>query len=373
MVLEIIKRLIKNPSVTPEDAGCQLYMEQFLMALGFKITTLPFEDVKNFWAVYGDTGPIFAFAGHTDVVPPGPLEKWQSNPFEPTIRDNKLYGRGAADMKGSIAAFMSASAIFLQAKPRLPFRIAFLITSDEEGVATHGTKKVVEQLKKENITIDACIVGEASSENTLGDTIKIGRRGSLSGRLTVIGEQGHIAYPHLAKNPIHEAARFLSPLCQYQWDQGNNYFQPTQFQISNIHAGTGANNVIPAELILDFNFRYSPETSPETLQNITENILNKSKIKYHCQWTHSGNPFFTEPGKFCDIATKAIEKICNITPVQSTSGGTSDGRFLIEITKELIELGPVNASIHQIDEHIDVDALYKLEKIYLNILKQFSI
>lgn len=370
MPLDLAKQLIAKASITPDDAGCQTFIADYLAKLGFEITALPYGDVSNLWATVGNSGPLFVFAGHTDVVPPGPLDKWTSDPFTPVIRGDYLFGRGAADMKSSIAAMLAACRDFLAKKPKFDGRIGLLITSDEEGIAENGTKKVVEFLKQQQIFIDYCLVGEASSETAFGDTIKIGRRGSLSGKLIIHGKQGHIAYPQLADNPIHRCPALLQELVNYRWDKGNEYFQPTQFQISNIHAGTGANNVIPHEVIIDFNFRYAPVQTAQALQAIVESLLEKQQLKSTLTWHHSGKPFFSEPDKLAHSLANVIKNVADITPKFSTSGGTSDGRFLIDICKELIEFGPINESIHKIDENISVTDLSRLKLVYQQLLEK---
>lgn len=370
MPLDLAKQLIAKASITPDDAGCQTFIANYLANLGFEITALPYGDVSNLWATYGNSDPLFVFAGHTDVVPPGPLDKWTSDPFTPAIRSDYLFGRGAADMKSSIAAMMAACRDFLAKKPKFDGRIGLLITSDEEGIAENGTKKVVAFLKQQQIIIDYCLVGEASSETKFGDTLKIGRRGSLSGKLIIHGKQGHIAYPQLADNPIHRCPALLQELVNYRWDEGNEYFQPTQFQISNIHAGSGANNVIPHEVIIDFNFRYAPVQTTAALQAIVENLLEKNQLKFTLTWHHSGKPFFSKPDKLANSLAQVIKNVADITPKFSTSGGTSDGRFLIDICKELIEFGPINESIHKIDENISVTDLVRLKLVYQQLLEK---
>lgn len=362
--VDLTKQLIARPSVSPDDQGCQDLLIERLQKIGFTITKLPFEDVKNVWATRGSAKPLVVFAGHTDVVPPGPLDQWHSDPFEPTIRDGNLYGRGAADMKSGLAAMITAAERFVQNNPDHEGSIAFLITSDEEAHAINGTRKVVEHLLKQNVQIDYCIIGEASSDQQFGDTIKNGRRGSLSAKLMIKGVQGHIAYPQLASNPIHNAAPFLQAICDVQWDQGNDHFPATSFQMSNIHAGTGANNVIPGELIIDFNFRYSTEVTVEQLQQRTEQVLKDQQLDYDINWHHSGDPFLTEPGKLTTALTRAIEKVSGIKAQLSTSGGTSDGRFIAKMDCQVVEFGPINASIHKINEHINVKNLLQLSLIY---------
>ena len=376
--LELAKQLIAKTSITPNDAGCQDVLAKRLEALGFTIEHLNYDDVTNLWARLGNQAPLFVFAGHTDVVPPGPIEQWTSNPFIPTIRNEILYGRGAADMKSSLAAMVIATENFLQKHPQYQGSIAFLITSDEEGKATHGTVKVVEELKNRGEKIAYCVIGEASSDQQLGDMIKIGRRGSLSGRLIVHGVQGHIAYPDKADNPIHRAVPVLQELIRNDWDQdstsekenSNTSFPPTSFQISNIHAGTGANNVIPNTLEVDFNFRYSTATTAEKIQQRVLDIIDHHVLHYEIFWSLSGKPFLTKPGLLLQAAQKACQAITRINPILSTSGGTSDGRFIATMGCELIELGPPNQTIHQIDECIKVADLENLTKLYVYTLEQ---
>jgi succinyl-diaminopimelate desuccinylase len=366
--LTLLQSLIRLPSVTPQDAGCQVLIATRLAALGFSITHLPFGTVNNLWAKRGTTAPLFVFAGHTDVVPPGPENAWQTPPFEPTIRGDVLYGRGAADMKGSIAAMIVACERFVAKHPNHPGSIAFLLTSDEEGPAIDGTRKVVEHLKSQGEKITWCLVGEPSSEKQVGDTLKIGRRGSLNAKLTILGKQGHIAYPQHADNPIHRCFAALEALVKTTWDNGHPAFPATCFQLSNIHAGTGVTNVIPGSLEATFNFRYSPAVTVESLQAQVAEILAQHQLRYTLDWSHSGAPFLTPAGKLLDTTQQAIQKTQQITPVLSTEGGTSDGRFIAPLGCELLELGPVNASIHQVDEHISVTALAELVQIYEDIL-----
>ncbi|ETA83900.1 succinyl-diaminopimelate desuccinylase [Eikenella corrodens] len=366
--LQLAKQLIAQASVTPDDHGCQEIIAERLRAIGFAIEPMPFGRTQNLWARHGNSTPLVCFAGHTDVVPPGPAEAWTSPPFQPTERNGKLYGRGTADMKTSIACFITACERFIAQHPQFSGSLALLITSDEEGDGKDGTVRVVETLRQRGEHIDYCIVGEPTAEHILGDTIKNGRRGSLSGSLTIHGKQGHIAYPHLAANPIHLAAPVLAELTAEHWDNGNTYFPPTGFQISNIHAGTGAPNVIPGELFVQFNFRFSTETDAESLQRRIKAILDKHHLHYSLQWQLSGQPFITEAGRLTQAAQAAIAEECGIQAVLSTSGGTSDGRFIKAIANELIELGPVNESIHQIDEHIELAAIPRLSAIYENIL-----
>ena len=366
--LQLAKQLIAQASITPDDHGCQEIIAERLRAIGFAIEPMPFGRTQNLWARHGNSTPLVCFAGHTDVVPPGPAETWTSPPFQPTERNGKLYGRGTADMKTSIACFITACERFIAQHPQFSGSLALLITSDEEGDGKDGTVRVVETLRQRGEHIDYCIVGEPTAEHILGDTIKNGRRGSLSGSLTIHGKQGHIAYPYLAANPIHLAAPALAELTAEHWDNGNAYFPPTGFQISNIHAGTGATNVIPGELFVQFNFRFSTETDAESLQRRVKAILDKHHLHYSLQWQLSGQPFITEAGCLTQAAQAAIAEECGIQAVLSTSGGTSDGRFIKAIANELIELGPVNESIHQIDEHIELAAIPRLSAIYENIL-----
>ena len=366
--LALTKQLIAEASVTPDDKSCQAMLAERLQAIGFEAEEMHFGDTKNIWLRRGNRAPLLCFAGHTDVVPSGPEEKWTSPPFVPTERDGKLFGRGAADMKTSIAAFVTACERFVAAHPDHAGSLALLITSDEEGDAHDGTTRVVDALKARGEQIDYCIVGEPTAVDTLGDTIKNGRRGSLSGNLTVKGRQGHIAYPHLAVNPIHMAAGALAELTTTVWDQGNAYFPPTGFQISNIQGGTGATNVIPGTLNVKFNFRFSTESTDGGLKQRVHEILDRHGVVYDLDWSLSGQPFLTAAGKLTEVAQAAIGEVCGVQAELSTSGGTSDGRFIKAIAHELIELGPVNASIHQIDEHIALDAVPELSAVYENII-----
>ena len=368
--LELTKQLISRASVTPDDQGCQNLIAEHLQALGFDIEHHRFGEVDNLWARRGKQQPLFAFAGHTDVVPPGPVDQWQHDPFVPTISGKTLYGRGAADMKGSIAAMICACEKFIQNNPDHDGSIAFLITSDEEGPAVDGTVKIVELLQQRNENIDWCLVGEPTSTTTVGDVIKNGRRGSLSGTLKIIGTQGHIAYPQLADNPIHRLAPALNELVNEQWDNGNDFFPPTSFQISNINAGTGANNVIPGCVEILFNLRFSTETTEDQIRYRIEQILDSHELKYELIWALSGNPFLTAEGKLIDATIAAIKHVRKIDAELSTSGGTSDGRFIAPGGVQVLELGPVNASIHKIDENIDIDELEALSEIYHEILMQ---
>lgn len=362
--------LIAQPSVTPEDAHCQPMMIKRLEAIGFKVEKLRFEDVDNFWAVRGESGPILAFAGHTDVVPTGDLGKWDTEPFEPTIKDGMLYGRGAADMKGSLAAMITACESFVERHPNHTGRIAFLITSDEEGPAINGTVKVVEWLEARNEKIKWCLVGEPSSTEQVGDIIKNGRRGSLGAELTVRGVQGHVAYPHLAVNPIHMVAPALAELASEVWDNGNDFFPPTSFQVSNINSGTGATNVVPGEAHVIFNFRFSTELTAEILKERTHAILDKHKVDYDVKWNLSGQPFLTAEGELVAAAVNAIKLVTGRDTELSTAGGTSDGRFIAPTGAQVLELGPLNATIHQINECVSVEDLDTLSEIYTAMLTE---
>ncbi len=367
--IDILKNLVNRSSISPHDQGCQDFIAEYLQAVGFKIHHLPFENVSNLWARFGDAAPLFVFAGHTDVVPPGNLADWVSPPFTATERDGKLYGRGTADMKGAIAAMLSAVKNFLQNHNTIRGSIAFLITSDEESDALHGTRKVVEWLKNTGELIDYCLVGEATCEATMGDTIKVGRRGSLSGKLKIKGKQGHIAYPHLAENPIHKALPVLLQLTEIEWDkQQIEHFSKTSLQISNLHAGLGATNVIPPDLTLDFNLRYSPATTADKIQNKIVEILTQSGVRHEISFNHSGTPFYSAPNVLATKVASIIEKKLALKPKFSTSGGTSDGRFLCEISSEILEFGVINDSIHKVNEHIDLTDLQILEEIYVQIL-----
>ncbi|MCX2982159.1 succinyl-diaminopimelate desuccinylase [Halieaceae bacterium IMCC14734] len=368
--LDLCLDLLGRASVTPVDAGCQSVMMQRLQAIGFDCTPLPFGEVENFWAQRGDSGPLLVFAGHTDVVPTGPEADWHTPPFEPTIVDGVLYGRGAADMKGSLAAMVVACERFVAAHPEHTGQIGFLITSDEEGPAVNGTVKVIEWLQQQSIAMDYCLVGEPSSSAVLGDVIKNGRRGSLGAILTVRGIQGHIAYPQLADNPIHRALPALAELTAVRWDEGNEYFPPTSLQISNINSGTGATNVIPGELEVQFNIRFSTEITDTQLREGAEAIMTAHGLDYSIDWNLSGQPFLTPVGDLVIAATKAIEEHCGITPELSTSGGTSDGRFIAPTGSQVLELGPVNATIHKLNEAVDCDALEQLTTVYQAIIER---
>lgn len=362
--LALAKQLLSEPSITPDDKNCQNILAQRLQKIGFTIEEMHFGNTKNIWARRGTQSPVLCFAGHTDVVPTGDVAKWTFDPFTPTEHEGKLYARGAADMKTSIACFVTACERFVAARPDFSGSLALLITSDEEGDAHDGTTKVVDVLKARNEHIDYCIVGEPTAVHQLGDTLKNGRRGSLSGSLNIHGKQGHIAYPHLAHNPIHAAAPALAELAATEWDAGNAYFPATSFQISNINGGTGATNVIPATVNIKFNFRFSTEQSESSLKTRVHAILDKHGLTYDLDWSLSGNPFLTEAGQLTAAAQNAIRRICGIDAELSTSGGTSDGRFIKAIAGELIELGFVNATIHQIDEHIELADIDKLSQIY---------
>jgi succinyl-diaminopimelate desuccinylase len=367
--LALTEQLIALCSITPDDKGCQRRLAELLAPLGFVCETITSNGVTNLWARKGVEAPLFVFAGHTDVVPTGPVEQWNSQPFVPTQRDGKLYGRGAADMKTSIAAMVVACEEFIDAHPGHAGSIAFLITSDEEGPATDGTVVVCRQLEARGEQIDFCLVGEPTSANTLGDMIKNGRRGSMSGHLVVKGVQGHIAYPQLARNPIHQAAPALAELVAEQWDAGNEYYLPTSWQMSNIHAGTGANNVIPGELAIDFNFRFSTASSADGLQARVHAILDRHQLEYDLKWTVSGLPFLTPRGTLSDAISSAILAETGVHAELSTTGGTSDGRFIARICPQVIEFGPPNASIHKIDEHIEVRFIDPLKNIYRRTLE----
>ena len=367
--IELAKSLISKASVTPDDNGCQAIMIDRLKKIGFTIKQLKFDDVDNFWAVHGDSGPLFAFAGHTDVVPAGDENAWNTMPFEPTIKDGYLYGRGAADMKGGLASMVTATEKFIKENPNHKGRIAFLITSDEEGVAVNGTVKVMDYLKANEQKIDYCLLGEPSSTSSTGDVIKNGRRGSLNGVLKVNGKQGHVAYPHLAKNPIHLVSPALDDLCNQEWDNGNDYFPATSFQISNMHSGDGVTNVIPGDAQVKFNFRYSTETNKENLQKKVHEILDLHNLDYSIEWSHSGYPFLTPKGELVSACVEAIKKTKGIDTELSTSGGTSDGRFIAQEGTQVVELGPVNATIHQINESVLVQDLDDLSEIYYQVLR----
>jgi succinyl-diaminopimelate desuccinylase len=376
--LQLAEQLIARPSVTPDDAGCQALLAERLAPLGFAcetITSGPADfRVTNLWAkrVAAPTAPLLVFAGHTDVVPTGPVAQWSQDPFTPTHRGGKLYGRGASDMKTSIAAFVVAVEEFVAARPQAPLNIALLLTSDEEGPAVDGTVKVCEVLQARGERLDYCIVGEPTSVQRTGDMIKNGRRGTMSGKLTVKGVQGHIAYPHLAKNPIHLFAPALAELTAIAWDQGNDFFPPTTWQVSNIHGGTGASNVIPGAVVVDFNFRFCTESTPQSLQQRVTAVLDRHELEYDLAWTIGGLPFLTTPGTLVNAVREAIRAESGIETELSTSGGTSDGRFIAQICPQVIELGPTNATIHKIDEHVPVADIEPLKNIYRRVLEKLA-
>jgi succinyl-diaminopimelate desuccinylase len=371
--LDLARELIARRSQTPDDAGCQDLLGERLARSGFRGERLAANGVSNLWARRGDAHPIVCFAGHTDVVPPGPLDAWDSDPFDPSLRDGYLYGRGAADMKSSLAAFVVAIEQFVAARPDHPGSIAVLITSDEEGPAVDGTVRVVERLRGRGETLDYCVVGEPSSVDRLGDMIKNGRRGTLSGKLIVRGVQGHVAYPQLARNPIHLAAPVIAELAATRWDEGDAYFPPTSWQVSNIHAGTGATNVIPGTLELDFNFRYAPANPREDLERAFLAVLARHRLDHELRWTGWGKPYLTARGRLVDVAGEAIREVCGIAPELSCTGGTSDGRFIADICGEVVELGPVNDSIHKLNERVALADLEPLAAIYRGILERLLI
>ncbi len=366
----LASELISRRSVTPQDGGCQALISDRLARIGFAAEHLRFGEVDNLWIRRGSAAPLLCFAGHTDVVPPGPLDAWTSDPFKPEIRDGHLYGRGAADMKSSVAAFVTAIEQFVSGQPKHAGSIALLLTSDEEGPARDGTVRVVETLKARGERIDYCVVGEPTSVERLGDMIKNGRRGSLSGEIVIKGTQGHVAYPHLARNPVHLFAPALAELAATTWDEGNEFFPPTTWQVSNMRAGTGATNVIPGELQAHFNYRFCPESTVEDLKRRTGDILERHGLDYHIEWHLSGKPFMTRRGKLVEAVSTAVKSITSINPELSTTGGTSDGRFIADICDEIVELGPVNASIHKIDENIPVEDIDTLSRIYHQTIAQ---
>ena len=368
-VVELAQDLIARRSVTPDDAGCQSLIAERLAAAGFKCEHIRCGEVSNLWARRGSARPVLCFAGHTDVVPTGPLEQWHSDPFVPTVRDGRLYGRGAADMKSSIASFVCATEAFVKERPEHSGSIALLITSDEEGPSVDGTARVVERLRERKESIDYCLIGEPSSVETLGDTIKNGRRGSLSGRVVVRGTQGHIAYPHLARNPIHLFAPALAELVASRWDEGDEHFPPTAWQVSNIHAGTGANNVIPGSLEVEFNFRFCTRSTEQSLKQRLEDILRRHGLDFRIEWNLSGTPFITRSGELVEVVKRSVLAHTGRSPELSTSGGTSDGRFIAQICPQIVELGPINASIHKLNENIELTALEQLPRIYLDVLR----
>ena len=367
--LSLLKQLIEHPSITPDDADCQKILIERLNLTGFQYEHLPFGEVHNFWAWHGQQSPLIIFAGHTDVVPPIDEAQWKFPIFTPTEKNGYLYGRGAVDMKSGLAAMTIAAENFVTKNPNHNGTIGFIITSDEEGPAKNGTQKVVEYLKKKNIKLDYCIIGEASSNEKLGDAIKIGRRGSMYGELTIIGKQGHIAYPHLADNPIHRSFQTLDKLAKIKWDEGNEHFTPTSFQFYSIESSSGVPNVIPATLKAKFNFRFSPIHSPKQLQKKVKNILNQHRLNYSIQWNISSQPFFSGNRQLAAIARQAIKEICDLNTELNTYGGTSDGRFIAATGCEVIELGPINKTAHHTNEHIRIADLKKLTKIYFRILE----
>ena len=371
--IALTKELIEKQSVTPADDGCQPLMAERLSKIGFNCESLPAEEVLNLWATRGNDGPLLVFAGHTDVVPPGPLEHWDSDPFTPTERDGFLFGRGAADMKSSLAAMIVATESFVKKHPNHKGRIGFLITADEEGPAVYGTRHVVDTLMARGESIDWCLVGEPSSTSLLGDTIKNGRRGSINATLIIKGKQGHVAYPHLADNPMHKAFEVLQQLSALEWDQGNDFFDPTQLQFSNIQSGTGATNVIPGELTAIFNLRFSTEISADGIKEKCQAVLDESGLDYEIDWQLSGNPFLTEPGELVDAATKSISDVTGVDTVLSTGGGTSDGRFIAKMGGQIIELGVINESIHQRNEHVLISDIPKLAAIYEGVLTRLLV
>ncbi|WP_156523131.1 succinyl-diaminopimelate desuccinylase [Bordetella ansorpii] len=368
-VLDLVRDLIARPSVTPDDLDCQQLLAQRLARMGFRCETISRGGVTNLWARRGDTAPLTVFAGHTDVVPPGPRDHWESDPFVPTERDGFLYGRGAADMKSSIAAFVVAAEEFVAANPQHGGSIALLLTSDEEGPAVDGTVIVCEELTRRGVQLDYCIVGEPTSGDVLGDTCKNGRRGSLSGKLTVKGVQGHVAYPHLARNPVHQLAPALAELVAIEWDQGNEYFPPTTFQVSNLNAGTGATNVVPGTAVALFNFRFSTASTPDGLKAQVHAVLDQHGLEYELDWNLGGEPFLTPRGTLTDALVRAIADETGVTAELSTTGGTSDGRFIAKICPQVIEFGPCNATIHKVNERIELTSLAPLKNIYRRTLE----
>ncbi|MGL9734346.1 MAG: succinyl-diaminopimelate desuccinylase [Symbiopectobacterium sp.] len=368
-ILELAQQLIKRPSLSPRDEGCQALLIERLKEVGFSVEKMNFGDTENFWAWRGE-GKTLAFAGHTDVVPSGDASRWQHPPFEPTLHDGFLYGRGAADMKGSVAAMIVATERFVQTNPHHQGRLAFLITSDEEASAVNGTVKVIKVLMARNERLDYCLVGEPSSAAKLGDVVKNGRRGSITANMTIHGVQGHVAYPHLADNPVHRAMAALNELVGTEWDQGNAFFPPTSMQIANINAGTGSNNVIPGELLVQFNFRFSTELTDDVIKARVAALLNRHQLNYTLNWNLSCQPFLTPPGDLVDAVVTAVEHYSEITPELLTNGGTSDGRFIAQMGAQVVELGPVNASIHKMDECVSAADLQLLSLIYQRIIEQ---
>ena len=368
-VIELAQQLIKRPSLSPNDEGCQQLMIDRLQAIGFTVEAMDFEDTQNFWAWRGE-GQTLAFAGHTDVVPTGDEKRWDNPPFEPAIRDGMLYGRGAADMKGSLAAMVVAAERFVAANPNHQGRLAFLITSDEEASATHGTVKVVETLMARNERLDYCLVGEPSSTERVGDVVKNGRRGSITANLHIHGVQGHVAYPHLADNPVHRAMPALNELVAIEWDRGNEFFPPTSMQIANVQAGTGSNNVIPGDFYVQFNFRFSTELTDAMIKQRVEELLERHQLNYSIEWRLSGQPFLTSRGALVDAVVNAVEHYSELTPQLLTTGGTSDGRFIAQMGAQVVELGPVNATIHKVNECVNAADLQLLSRMYQRIMEQ---
>lgn len=368
-VIELAQQLIKRPSLSPNDEGCQQLMIDRLQAIGFTVEAMDFEDTQNFWAWRGE-GQTLAFAGHTDVVPTGDEKRWDNPPFEPAIRDGMLYGRGAADMKGSLAAMVVAAERFVAANPNHQGRLAFLITSDEEASATHGTVKVVETLMARNERLDYCLVGEPSSTERVGDVVKNGRRGSITANLHIHGVQGHVAYPHLADNPVHRAMPALNELVAIEWDRGNEFFPPTSMQIANVQAGTGSNNVIPGDLYVQFNFRFSTELTDAMIKQRVEELLERHQLNYSIEWRLSGQPFLTSRGALVDAVVNTVEHYSELTPQLLTTGGTSDGRFIAQMGAQVVELGPVNATIHKVNECVNAADLQLLSRMYQRIMEQ---
>jgi succinyl-diaminopimelate desuccinylase len=369
-VLELTRQLVERSSITPEDAGCQEVMIRRLEEAGFRIERMRFGEVDNFWARLGDAGPLLCFAGHTDVVPPGPLESWTSDPFQPTARDGSLWGRGAADMKAGLAAMLVACEEFLAVRPEPAGSIAFLVTSDEEGPAEDGTKAVMQALEARGEKIDWCLIGEPSSREQLGDVLRIGRRGSLSGDLIVSGVQGHVAYPESAVNPLHKLAPALAELVTLEWDAGNEAFPPTSFQLTNLHSGTGFRNVTPGSAELKFNIRYSTEQTMEGLKQRIREVLHRHGVDDPVSWRDAGRPFLTRGGEFLAAVREVVREVAGVDPELSTGGGTSDGRFIAPTGADVVELGPVNASIHKIDEHVRIADLEPLKDLYLGVLRK---
>lgn len=367
-IINLVQNLIRRPSISPDDQGCQQMIAERLANLGFEIEWMNFGETTNLWAKHGSTQPLVAFAGHTDVVPTGDESQWQYSPFSAEIVGDMLYGRGAADMKGSLAAMIVAAEEYVKTNPNHKGTIAFLITSDEEAAAKDGTTKVVDALMARGELIDYCMVGEPSSSQTLGDIVKNGRRGSITGNLYIQGIQGHVAYPHLAENPVHKAAPFLTELTQYQWDKGNEFFPPTSLQIANIQAGTGSNNVIPGELYVQFNLRYCTEVTDEMIKDKVAEMLQKHDLKYHIEWNLSGKPFLTKPNKLVKAVVDSLEQVVGITPKLDTGGGTSDARFIALMGGEVVELGPLNATIHKVNECVSIPDLVTLGDVYKQML-----